>query len=118
MWCSCSLLITDFATSTQPNYRKGGLHGLAAIASAQTLVAQTGGTGQVQPISGGAGGTDWWHRLEQVFKKLVPPVLVCFSDPDSRVRYYACESLYNIAKVARVHIMPYFADIFSAMCQL
>ena len=26
-------------------------------------------------------------------------VLVCFSDPDSRVRYYACESLYNIAKV-------------------
>lgn len=27
------------------------------------------------------------------------PVLHCLDDPESRVRYYACESLYNIAKV-------------------
>lgn len=27
------------------------------------------------------------------------PVLNSFSDQDSRVRYYACEALYNIAKV-------------------
>jgi len=32
---------------------------------------------------------------------LLKPVLQCFDDPESRVRYYACESLYNIAKVAR-----------------
>lgn len=30
---------------------------------------------------------------------LLAPVLHCFDDPDHRVRYYACESLYNIAKV-------------------
>lgn len=30
---------------------------------------------------------------------LLPPVLHCLDDPESRVRYYACESLYNIAKV-------------------
>lgn len=32
-------------------------------------------------------------------QQIVPPVLSSFSDQDSRVRYYACEALYNIAKV-------------------
>lgn len=32
-------------------------------------------------------------------QQIVPPVLSSFSDHDSRVRYYACEALYNIAKV-------------------
>ncbi len=32
-------------------------------------------------------------------QKIVPPVLQSFTDQDSRVRYYACEALYNIAKV-------------------
>ena len=32
-------------------------------------------------------------------QQIVPPVLKSFSDQDSRVRYYACEALYNIAKV-------------------
>lgn len=31
---------------------------------------------------------------------LLPPVLHCLDDAESRVRYYACESLYNIAKVS------------------
>lgn len=30
---------------------------------------------------------------------MLPPILHCFDDPDVRVRYYACESLYNITKV-------------------
>jgi hypothetical protein len=33
------------------------------------------------------------------FQLIVPPVLNAFLDQDSRVRYYACEALYNIAKV-------------------
>lgn len=33
-------------------------------------------------------------------QQIVPPVLNSFSDQDSRVRYYACEALYNIAKVS------------------
>ncbi|RWW77219.1 hypothetical protein BHE74_00014640 [Ensete ventricosum] len=35
------------------------------------------------------------------FQQIVPPVLNSFADQDSRVRYYACEALYNIAKVSR-----------------
>ena len=32
---------------------------------------------------------------------LIMPILTCLSDADSRVRYYACESLYNVVKVRR-----------------
>ncbi|CAI5467565.1 unnamed protein product [Closterium sp. Yama58-4] len=35
----------------------------------------------------------------QYLDRIVPEVLKSFSDSDSRVRYYACEALYNIAKV-------------------
>ncbi len=36
---------------------------------------------------------------ETHLRQIVPPVLHSFTDQDSRVRYYACEALYNIAKV-------------------
>lgn len=36
---------------------------------------------------------------EGYLRQIVPPVLASFTDQDSRVRYYACEALYNIAKV-------------------
>lgn len=49
---------------------------------------------------------------------LVPPVLSCFFDQDSRVRYYACEALYNIAKVARESIIPFFNDIFDGLSKV
>lgn len=38
---------------------------------------------------------------EAYLRQIVPPVLASFTDQDSRVRYYACEALYNIAKVCR-----------------
>jgi vacuole morphology and inheritance protein 14 len=90
-----ALLVRDFAQSPVANYRKGGLIGLAATA-----------VGLASSDSG------------QYLKKVVPPVLVCFSDPDSRVRYYACESLYNIAKVARGNIIEFFNDLFDGLCKL
>jgi vacuole morphology and inheritance protein 14 len=49
---------------------------------------------------------------------LLPPVLHCFDDPESRVRYYACESLYNIAKVSRQPILSYFNQIFEGLTKL
>jgi uncharacterized protein YggT (Ycf19 family) len=55
---------------------------------------------------------------ERFIKDLVPPVLKCFLDQDHRVRYYACESLYNISKVARGHILIYFNEIFDALCKV
>ena len=35
---------------------------------------------------------------------LIMPILTCLSDADSRVRYYACESLYNVVKVCEEYI--------------
>ncbi|XP_065827401.1 protein VAC14 homolog [Oscarella lobularis] len=88
------LLEKDFLHGPNPNSKKGGLIGLAAVA-----------------IALGQGAGDYVGRL-------VPPVLSCFYDPDSRVRYYACESLYNIAKVTRSTTLPYFTKIFDDICKL
>ena len=46
---------------------------------------------------------------------LIQPILTCMSDSDSRVRYYACESLYNVTKVARENIISKFNEIFVSM---
>jgi len=89
-----AMLGQDFATSTNANHRKGGLIGLAATA-----------IGLMQDI-----------RL--YLDALLPPVLHCLDDPESRVRYYSCESLYNIAKVARGNILRYFNQIFDGLCKL
>ncbi|KAL2840571.1 vacuolar protein 14 C-terminal Fig4p binding-domain-containing protein [Aspergillus pseudoustus] len=51
-------------------------------------------------------------------KVIVPPVLACFSDQDARVRYYACESMYNIAKVAKGEILLFFNEVFDALSKL
>ena len=50
--------------------------------------------------------------------EIVPPILACFSDQDARVRYYACESLYNIAKSCKGEILPYFNEIFDALAKV
>jgi vacuole morphology and inheritance protein 14 len=49
---------------------------------------------------------------------IVLPILRCFADHDSRVRYYACESMYNVAKVSRSSILTYFNEIFDALAKL
>lgn len=51
-------------------------------------------------------------------QRIVPPVLHSFTDQDSRVRYYACEALYNIAKVSRGDFIVFFNDVFDALCKL
>eukprot|EP00850_Spirogloea_muscicola_P011853 SM000075S21942 [mRNA] locus=s75:91957:98287:- [translate_table: standard] len=51
-------------------------------------------------------------------KKIVPAVLHAFTDQDSRVRYYACEAIYNIAKVSRGEIIIFFNELFDSLCKL
>ena len=87
-------LTRDYAHSTQSNQRKGGLIGLAATSIAL--------------------GDDTPHYLDV----LLPPVLKSFNDQESRVRYYGCEALYNIAKVARGSVLSYFNEIFDGLCKL
>ncbi|KAL3941650.1 MAG: hypothetical protein SGBAC_004025 [Bacillariaceae sp.] len=89
-----AVLSKDFCTSMNSNYRKGGLVGLAATA-----------IGLMQ-------------NSKNYLPVLLPPVLHCFDDPESRVRYYACESLYNIAKVSRQAILGYFNQIFEGLTKL
>ena len=50
--------------------------------------------------------------------ELVQPVLACFEDQDARVRYYACESLYNISKVARGAVLVFFNNMFEGLCKV
>lgn len=49
---------------------------------------------------------------------IVLPIFGTFRDTDARVRYYACESLYNIAKIARGEILLYFNEVFDILCVL
>ena len=37
---------------------------------------------------------------------------------DARVRYYALEALFNIAKVTREGFMPFFAETFEVLFRL
>ena len=84
----------DFAGSQHSHSRKGGLIGLASMAIAL--------------------GTDTSLYMED----LLFPILACFTDSDSRVRYYACESLYNVVKVSRERSLPYFNQIFAPLSKL
>ncbi|KAI9168178.1 hypothetical protein H9P43_007550 [Blastocladiella emersonii ATCC 22665] len=88
-------LSDEFITTSVSNLRNGGLIGLAAISIAL--------------------GPD---LIPHFIGMIVSPVLACFQDMDSRVRYYACESLYNIAKVARHHILASFPQIFDVLSKL
>lgn len=89
-----NLLAQEFARSRNIHHRKGGLIGLAA--SAIGLVPD----------------------IDLFLNLLIPPVLECFDDQEPRVCYYACESLYNISKVARTSILRYFNQIFDGLCHL
>jgi vacuole morphology and inheritance protein 14 len=88
-------LVNDYAYAVHaPHARNGGLIGLAAAAIALG------------------------SELPRYLEAIVPPVLACFTDQDARVRYYACEAMYNIAKVAKGEILVYFNFIFDALCKL
>ncbi|KAG5896407.1 hypothetical protein JTB14_022492 [Gonioctena quinquepunctata] len=84
----------DFSLSQNPHARKGGLIGLAAIAIAL--------------------GKD----TEVFADELIKPILGCMADQDLRVRYYACESLYNVVKVSRGAVLPHFSAIFIALSKI
>ena len=53
--------------------------------------------------------------IKEYISELVPPIIKCFADTDSRVRYYACEALYNVSKVARDDVLLFFNRIFDSL---
>ncbi|KAK5942364.1 hypothetical protein PMZ80_004927 [Knufia obscura] len=78
-----------------PHARNGGLIGLAAASIAL--------------------GSD---EVARYLPEIVPPVLACFTDQDARVRYYACEAMYNISKVAKGEVLVFFNLIFDSLCKV
>ncbi|PWN86574.1 ARM repeat-containing protein, partial [Acaromyces ingoldii] len=76
------------------NARNGALIGLAGVAIALGI------------------------EIAPYLQTIVPPILVCFADPDSKIRYFACESFYNIAKVCKGEILMYFNETFDALSRL
>lgn len=105
-------LCNDYAYAVhQPHARNGGLIGLAAAAIA------LGSVGFCRLLIASFMLT-FDEELPRYLAKIVPPVLACFTDQDARVRYYACEAMYNIAKVAKGEILIYFNSIFDQLCKV
>jgi len=54
----------------------------------------------------------------QFINKIIPAMLPFFYDPNDLVRFYSCESLYNIAKILKGEILIYFNEIFDILCSV
>ncbi|KAH7621709.1 putative Protein VAC14-like protein [Nannochloris sp. 'desiccata'] len=93
-------LATNYASpsSGNANARKGGCLCLAAVA-----VALAGHPESQSP---------------EFISKVTPPVLLACTDPDSRIRYYALEALYNISKSTRPAILACSEKIFDVLFRL
>ena len=88
-------LVEMFSNPSNPlHVRNGGLIGLAGTAIAL--------------------GVD----IAPYMDKFVEPLLICFTDPENRVRYFSAECLYNIAKVSKGEILVYFNPIFDALSKV
>ena len=72
--------------------------------------------GALHALAGAAIGLR--QDVAQFLPNLLPPVLASFTDQDARVRYYGCEALYNIAKVARASCVAHFNPIFDGLFKL
>jgi hypothetical protein len=81
-------------TSNALHVRNGGLIGLAGTAIALGV--------DIAPYMG-------------IF---LEPLLNCFTDSESRIRYFSAECLYNISKVSKGEVLVYFNPIFDALSKV
>jgi len=51
-------------------------------------------------------------------KQFATPIISCFGDPEAKVRYFACEALYNVCKVVRAYILEFFNETFDSLCKV
>jgi vacuole morphology and inheritance protein 14 len=85
-------MFTNAANAT--HVRNGGLIGLAGAAISLQL------------------------DIAPYMERFVEPLLVCFTDPENRIRYFSAECLYNIAKVSKGEILVYFNPIFDGLSKV
>ncbi|KAJ1697081.1 hypothetical protein LUZ63_005593 [Rhynchospora breviuscula] len=98
------MLTDEFTYSSQVLHRKGGLIALAGVTVGLTTEAGP--------------HLDLKYYMSDHLENIVEPVVNSFLDQEIRVRYYACEALYNIAKVVRGEFVVFFNRIFDALCKL
>ncbi|RVE40718.1 hypothetical protein evm_014633 [Chilo suppressalis] len=84
----------DLMSSTNPNVKNGALMGLSSVA-----------------VGLGKGCVNY-------LPELVHPILACFSESESRVRYQAAEALFNVLKIARGAALEHFPPVFEALARL
>ncbi|KAK6453758.1 vacuolar protein 14 C-terminal Fig4p binding-domain-containing protein [Scheffersomyces xylosifermentans] len=87
---------------------------LTELTNGGTNSAKMGAITALGSVSVALGSFAIAYFLEEIIK----PIFATFRDTDARVRYYACESLYNIAKIARGEILLYFNEVFDILCIL
>lgn len=87
---------------------------LGELTNGSTNSARMGAITALGSVSVALGSFAIAYFLDDIIK----PIFSTFRDTDARVRYYACESLYNIAKIARGEILLYFNEIFDVLCIL
>ncbi|KAH8118697.1 ARM repeat-containing protein [Phellopilus nigrolimitatus] len=88
-------LVDMFSNPSNPlHVKNGGLIGLAGTAIALNV--------DIAPF----------------MDKFIENLLICFADPENRIRYFSAECLYNIAKVSKGEILVYFNPIFDALSKL
>jgi vacuole morphology and inheritance protein 14 len=104
------VVLEQLVATPNGNMRKGGLIGLAATAIALgTKVSSNSIFKFIDKIKQNVGAYS---------AQLLEPVLACFSDQDSRVRYFACEALYNIVKICRSNSLVKFDELFNILWNL
>ncbi|KAL0237661.1 hypothetical protein PCE1_001055 [Barthelona sp. PCE] len=85
-------LTVDFCMSNSLNSKKGGVMGIGSIAIGL--------------------GEDF---ITDYLIRLVSPCVQLFRDQDSRVRYFAAESVYNIVNSGDLYSLCFFNDLFEGL---
>ena len=80
--------------SMQPNMRKGGCLAMASVAVVML------------------------KDNKDILESLMRPVLGCMGDQDAKVRFHACEAMYNICRTSRADVLFAFGAIFDQLCRL
>ncbi|SCO75504.1 conserved Plasmodium protein, unknown function [Plasmodium vivax] len=57
-------------------------------------------------------------QIKFYFSIILKIIVSCVSDPDSKVRYYVCESLYNLCKVSKSVVFYHIEDIFDCLFRI
>lgn len=108
-------LVNDYAQSEQANRRK-----VIQIPLALILTHSQGGLLCLAAAT--VALRHFYDRLKfNYLGQIVEPVCLSLNDPDARVRYYACEALYNIVKAMQEEFISnqsLFLKVFDALFSL